>query len=680
MNFWEQDAAVSQAPQSAGSFWENDAPVAQARPLSKEIPRQIGLTARYGVQGPAAIPMMVGDAANTLTNAVGDVLKKLPHDLPGMQGPAGLATSLANTLRGSPRLGMASTALRDGLTSAGLPLPEGTQERAVEAGSEALTGAGAMGLIARAIQNVPGLLRAAPLLAEFAKAPVAQATGAGAATIGTDYAKQAGVENPLALAGIALATSMLPGGAKTAISRPLSGAVQMVRPFTPRGKETLVGEALNKVSTTPGATADRLAASRPIVPGSRPMVSDVAQDPGLIGAESALRGMDERNLLGARKSEQNAARQAELDRITGDDRTLERAQTKRDRTFADMAEPAFENARPVTIGREWINNPILRTIQDIRESPAGSRQTVREAMDEAQDLLTHEGVNLSNVRHLYEVRKDLDLLRTGSLSGAGKSGRERSNMRTAERQLSEVIRSFDTVIEGAAPGYRDYMQMFAKRSVPLESVRALQELRGRAVLAAPDPVTGQEVLSQSKFKNLLRNNIAVNPRYQQAPTNGRGPGAATLSIGVPDVGGKKVPVLARLSPQHVRTLDRIAADLDRSSATTSATVKPPGSDTFKNMSVAAVIGRVLGDKTGELAMESSAGKTLAKPLSFLYRVPDRDVQLLMLEAWQDPQLASRLMRQATRAEIEGIAAELGQRAGRQAAAANLYGGENQRGR
>jgi hypothetical protein len=627
-------------------------PFADEQPydLGKDLKRQLGLTARAGVTGVMGIPNLIGDAANSAIN---------------------LGTSGINKVLGTkiPALDMPSDVTQRGMTAAGIPEPQGLLEKLVGVGGSALSGAGG----ARALSQIPQIPQAVRgAFGTLADAPKLQAVGAVSGALGVEGAREAGVENPLALMAVGSIAGMAPGGSATTLSRLGSGARQAAAPFTNRGREVLVGEALNRVANTPSATAARMETPEVLVPGSRPMVHEVSRDPGMIGAYSALRGMDPEGRIPQRLSQQNSARQAEMGRISGTEGTLQRATEKRDSTYAQMAQPAFDNASPVRIGREWINNPVVRTIREIRESPAGARQTVREALDEAEGLITQDGADLSDARVLYEIRKDLDLLRTGQLSGAGKSGRERANMRTAERELSRVISSLDQTIESGAPGYQSYMRMFAKRSVPLEQLKGLQSLREKAVLAAPDPLTGEDVLSQAKFRTLLRNNTAPNPNYQNAPLNGRGPGQTQMRISVP---GTREPVLANLSSQQIRTLDRIAQDLDRGAAATAGTMKVPGSDTFKNLSVAAVMGRVLGDKTGELAMQSSGGKAIAAPLSFLYRMPDRDVQMLMLEAWLDPALASRLMRQATRAEIEGVATELGRRAAQQSAASAIYGAE-----
>lgn len=615
----------------------------EERSFGQELKRQLGLTARAGINAAMGVPQIIGNAANAGVNL-------------GIEG--------INALTGSkiPELGTVTQGMDALMSRAGIPEPQTPVERLTQVAAGALGGAG----VARAASGaVPQASQLAQILTELGRSPALQTAGAAAGAAGVMGAENLGVKNPLGLAAIGMISGALPGGAGTIAGRAAGGAAQLAKPFTPAGREVIVGKTLNRLATNPTGAANTLATAEELVPGSRPTVSQASRDPGLIRAESAL--PDDRGVLAARKSEQNSARMSELNRIAGDEATLLRATDKRDRTFGDLAEPAFQNAKPVQMGNAWINNPVLRRIQEIRETPAGSRQTVREALDEAQALLTQQGVDTSDVRVLYEIRKDLALLRDGQLSGPGKSGSERSNLKNAKREFNEVIKSVDDVIEQGAPGYRDYMQMYAKRSIPMDQLKALQSLRDKAVLAAPDPVTGEPILSQAKFTNLLRNNIAANPDYR-----GVGPGVATMRANVPATQEK---VLAKLSPQQIRTLDNVAADLDRSVAASASTMKSLGSDTFKNLSVGSVIGRILGDQAGALAADTSAVKTMIRPLSYLYRVPDEQIQMLLLDAWTDPRLASQFMRKATQHEIDSVAAQLKDRLAKQIAAEAMYNQE-----
>ena len=598
--------------------------IPKPRTTSQEAGRQAGLMARTGVKAVTGIPAMIGDAANADVN----------YGVRGVNAVAGTKI---------PELGLVSTAVDQGLNNIGLPQPGNIIERLNEVFGSALGGAGLMGGVSKLLSQTP---QVAGLLGEFSKAPIAQAVGAGTGLLATEGAQKLGIENPYALMGIGMLGSVAGSGPQGAVG----GISAASAPFRRVGQDVIVGRALNRLSTTPEATAARLAESQQIVPGSAPMVSQVSRDPGLAGAESALRGMDERNLIGNRLSQQNSARMSELNRVARDEATVTQATAKRDSTVDDILTPAFENKTPIPLGREWINNPVRSRIQSIRETPAGARKTVRDAMDEAEALLTQDGVDITDAETLYEIRKDLALARDGKLVGKGRSGAELANLRTARTQLNDVIGALDEQIETGAPGYRKYLDLYSKRSIPLDQLEALQTIRQRAILATPDPVTGESVLSQAKFTTLLRNNLdnGLNLR-------GRGPDGA------------------KLSQQQISTLDRVAADLDRGSAPNAATVRVPGSDTFKNMSVAAVIGRILGDTAAELASDNSTVKTLVRPLNFLYRVPDQQIQQMMIETWLDPRLASQLMRRATEADVQSVAKQLGDSLGRQATANAVYG-------
>lgn len=630
---WVEDSGEVQVASARGRWVESDHPDVSA----------LGLAGRAVVQAiPQAIlglPALLGDAYDSLDNigrmginAASRGINKVAGAHLGQIPPVPVfraSNAVANLgERGADALGLPQpqTQMQSGLTKIGT------------AGLGALGGAG-VAKLASGSGNLPEAVRG--LLAALAEAPKLQAAGAVGSTLAQDVAQQNGVSNPLALVAIGAL-----GGAghtpfTTLATRGAGAAVQTVRPFTQGGRDVVVGKALNRIATNPEFAASNALDAREIIPGSAPTLPQVARDPGLAAADNAMRGLDTRNAIGGRLSEQNSSRMTVLDRMARDEDTLALATQKRDSTYDQYARPAFAHKTAVD------PTSALTKIDEITRSRAGVRTIVKQAMGEARSRIesiinsgTHDPTDPQN---LYEVRKDLADLRDG------KYNTDKSDYRLAKGEIAAVIKSLDAVIESGAPGYTDYLKLYSKRSIPLDQLEALQTIRSKAVLATTDQVTGQPVLSNAKFQTLLSNNLdrGLNLR-------GRGPGDA------------------KLSRNQIANLDRIAADLDRGSAPQAGTVKVPGSDTFKNLSVASVIGRILGDQAGALAAESSAVKTAARPLSFLYRVPDEQIQQLMLEAWLDPQLAGRLMRRATQHEIESIANELKQRAGRQAMGAALY--------
>jgi hypothetical protein len=606
---------------SRGQWVEKQEP----RSMGQELGRQAGLGVRMIAEGASALPLMVGDAANAAVNlGVRGVNKMAGTDIPQLRAP--------------------SEVMQSGMKSMGVPQPENIYERIANALGNAGTGWGAASAAQGAVQGVRGI---EPIVRELAKGPALQAAGATGGVLATEGARSGGVDNPYALAGIGLIGSIAPGGAATVAQRTAQGTAQMARPLMQSGQEIIAGKVLNRLATNPTVAANRLADAGEIVPGSRPTVAQGSRDPGLIISETAVKGMDERGLLAQRSSEQNQARMQEFERIARDENTLKNATRKRDKTYEEIAGPAFRSKQPIATGP----TPVLEVIQQIRATPAGARQTVKSAMDEAEAALTQEGADLTDASVLYEIRKDLALAKNGKLTGRGKTGAELSNLKQAKSQLSDVINKLDDVIEIGAPGFKDYMSLYEKRSIPLDQLKALQDLRRRSVLNISDPVTGEPILG-AKFSGLLRNNLDNGLKLR-----GKGPKEG------------------KLSEQQLATLDRISQDLDRGAAGSASTMRVPGSDTFRNLSVASIIGSVVGDNAADLAKQSGTLQTAMRPLSFLYQVPDQQIQQLIVEAYLDPRLASKLMRNASQANIESVAAELNNRLNRQVAGQALYGAE-----
>lgn len=150
-------------PRFGGELTEAPAaPPEEESSLMSDVGRQLGLTARYGLQGVLAVPNILAEAPRQLMNLIPGV------DLP----PTGSALSQA-------------------LTKLGLPVPETPVERVAQMGSEALAGAG--GLV-KAGQMIGG---AAPVASKIlTTSPLTQAEAAAAGGVGAGIAKEEGYGLP----------------------------------------------------------------------------------------------------------------------------------------------------------------------------------------------------------------------------------------------------------------------------------------------------------------------------------------------------------------------------------------------------------------------------------------------------------------------------------------------------
>jgi hypothetical protein len=560
-----------------------------AAEAAKQIPRQLGLTARAGVTGAAGLPLMAGDALNQLINMFGG------------------------------NLPMASKSMQTLLTSAGLPEPITKEEKIAQDVASAGFGVAAPAAIAqRSMQTAQTAGVESPALARFFAENVplqAAAAGGGAlaSAAGREYADVGGMgQAGLAMLGGMVAPSGMAGGAQV-LSR---AGREVVRPFTASGREAIVGKVLEQLANRPQGLAQRLEEFQAPIGGYTPTTAQASRDVGLISAETAIRGMDTTGQFAAQASQANKARMTILDRMAKDQDAVAQAIANREAATAPMREAAFANPllTPEQL-KSGINLVANKKIQDILNSDVGKRSTVQNAMKFAQDSIARA----DSVGSLYEVRKDLRAAAQGLLD------REGSAFSLANKELNTVIRAVDDVIESSAPGYQKYLETYAQRSKNIEKIEAAQGFRGKVLSTIPDPINvGDFMISQPSFARAIRATAAD----------------------------------TKMSEMQVRVLEKVGRDLD--SGVLNRSGKVPGSDTFKNLSTANVIGGIIGKQMfGEVP--PIVNKTIA-PLNWLYNGTDDQIRELLVQSMLDPKLASRLLTKASTTTVEPLSKELQKKA------------------
>jgi hypothetical protein len=454
----------------------------------------------------------------------------------------------------------------------------------------------------------PAIIRTAPaVLPTMMRAGL---LGAGEGAVGGFMSGEGGVGPRLQNAVAPAATGAVLGPTVAGAGRVFDVGKTLVDPFFQAGKERLAGSVLNRFATNPSAAMQRLlAGGGEIVPGSRPMTSGIARDPGLAGIQTPIRSaLDTENLFAARASEQNAARMAELERMAfgSPDKAalrgpaLDYAKAKRDAITDPMRENAFD------LGGAADGKGVISQIDSLLANPSYKRGTTQKALNDFRSQVLgsmDKDTGLIDPRALYSIRQDIVDARTGKLSG------DQANYKLASKVLGDVQASFDDAIEAAAPGYRDYMNQYRKMSIPIDQMEGLQAVRKQATLSVPDVATGLDVFSQAKFKQAL---------------------------------AARADDLERLSPSQRSRVNAILEDLNRAAAPTAPGVMPPGSSSIKNLSVANIIGNMFGDAM----VDNSVMRTVVQPINWLYKMPEGDINQLLVDAMLDPELAGRLMQKA----------------------------------
>ena len=531
----------------------------------------------------------------------------------GLTGVAGLPLMagdalniLINKITGT-NLQMPSQVTQRAMTNIGIPEPQNKLERVVQDVSSGMAGVGGTAKLAQAI--APTAVGTGLLSENIGMQTAGAVGGAAASGAGREYA-DFGVGGQLGLA--ALGGMVAPGSAQYA-----GRAVKEVaRPLTQAGREVITGNVLRQLSNAPETAMARMETYQPQVKGYAPTTAQASRDVGLAAAETPIRALDTTGKFAAQASEANKARMTILDRLAKDQDAVDFAVAKRDEVTAPMREAAFAKSKetPEQI-QSAISLVVNKNIDDILASDAGKRSTVINAMNFAKQSVGRA----DSVGSLYEVRKDLRAAAQGLLDKEG------SAYSQAKGQLENVIRAVDDVIDSSAPGYKDYLQKYSQASKGIERMEATQGFRGKVLSTIPDPINvGDFMISQPKFVNAIR--------------------AASKET--------------KMSEMQVRALEKVGRDLD--SGVLSKSGKVPGSDTFKNLSTANVIGGMIGKQMfGEVP--AGVNKTVA-PLNWLYNGTDDQIRELLVDAMLDPKLASRLMTKASTTTVEPLSKDLQRKA------------------
>jgi hypothetical protein len=567
-------------------------PAPAPRSMPDELTRQAGLAARPMAQAAMTVGGLLPMAVDPLVN-------------------------LFNLAAGT-KVPTMTQATQTNLNRMGFPQPETAQERVVQdVGSAGYGTAGVARAAGAVAPRLPGMLSEAAKF--FAQSPQAQSAAAVTAA-GAGGALREGGANPYAqMGGAMLAGMVAPGGPTLSTTqRALAVPGGLVKPFTEQGRQVIVGNVLNRLATNPQQAMQNMAESAPLVPGVRPTAAGTARDPGLAGAETAIRGLDTGgNLFGQQINQNQEAILNAFRQISGKPGSIPYAEAKRSAITTPMREAAFANKQAVDV------EPVLSAIQGIMSNPATQRKTVDDAMVYVQGLLAkrvNPETGTIDPMSLYSIRKDITDAMAGKLSG------DLSNLRLAKGQLADLLPVIDRTIDAGAPGFMDYMSKYAKSSQGIDQMRLLQGIEAKVTTGLPNISTGNPVLAASALRRQLA--------------------AAQDELGT------------KLSPSAQSKLDNIINEINRGMAATAPGVKPPGSNTFQNMSMGNLIGKVFSESLAD----NTTLRTMTRPLDFLYKLPDQQVQQLLVQAMLDPKLAAMMMAKANIMRVEPLATSLRQKA------------------
>lgn len=549
--------------------------------LPSRVLRQVGLTARAGVQGLGDVFALPGTIYDAAADAVG-----------------------AGGLRFK-----SSEAVSKGLTAAGLPEAQNPTERISQDVAGAMTGQG--GLIRLASAAAPSSALGTRLAELFRSNPGSQVVGSAGGSGASSGAREEGLSPVVQnLAGIAGGVAA-PIATTSAIALPATvrGSVAAVAPFTGAGREQIVGSTLRRLSTDPKKAMANLTTAGEEVAGSKPTTAQAARDEGLLITERGVGSAVPRAgaQLARRASEQNQARTAILDELAQDEAALKAAKASREST----AGPLYKEAREQGVNPEaaQVLKPQITNLME--RLPTG-------VMEKAKELARINGETMGKDgsvegMHWMKIAVD-DMLSSGKQTGIGKQ---------TERALMQFKGDLLTVMDELSPAYAKARQTYRGMSGDVNRMEVMQDFRSRVQNTGTDAATGERLLSAAKFGNVLRN---------------------------PEARARLKEVL---TPDQFKSVESISADLDRA-ALSASSGKAAGSNTLQNISTAFVIGRALGNE----AATSGVAHNMARPLSWLNKLNEHQIQDLLTDAMLDPTLARRLMESANPKSVGNVSSAL----------------------
>jgi hypothetical protein len=568
-------------------------------------------------------PIVEEEPVNATKSSVLDAIKRqgglgLRNAAQGLASVPGVFLDPFQQLVGMPTISGATNRL---LTKAGLPEEVTDYEKLAGSGTRAITGGAGF---AKAAQAIPAALKMAPEVVNniMAQKPLAQMFQAGVGGMAGEGTRQAGGNEWLQLLASATAPMAATGavGAAQAAGR---GAAEALRPLRQKGAEQIAADVLGRLAQDKVRAIANIEASVAnkatpnAVPGYATTAGAASKDAGLIGAEQVRVGdaafaPDFVPLFGRN----NAALTDDLRSLRANAEKLSRWKEIREKTTGPMREDAFNNAKgPVNYG------PVAQKIIQIAGTAEGGAVESQKALQWLTDRLgwyAKEG--RFDARNAYELEKDIGKLVAGKVEDP-KLGR----LKLAGGLANDVRKELVDQISAVAPGFDKYLQTYGDLSKSINRLeivtnalgdRSLQKVTNskRSLNDSGPLTTTQRTVSADKVGNAI-------PRIEAALQKKR----------LPD-----------LTDYQKRVLGRVDNALNEQSAAATAG-KPPGSDTFRNLSGSNLFDAILGAE----AAGALVPQWITKPVGMLYgKTVEPRIQDIITEAFLNEKKMAELLRKA----------------------------------
>ncbi|MBK8106022.1 MAG: hypothetical protein IPK42_10775 [Betaproteobacteria bacterium] len=398
----------------------------------------------------------------------------------------------------------------------------------------------------------------------------------------------------------------------------------MLEPFYDKGKEAIVGRALNAAAGSDAAAVrQRLSdAAAPfvgpsrgmprttmgeLVPGSLPTVGQAAQNPGVAALERTATATNPSvtNAVTAMLGNQNTARVSLLDDLAG-------AGGARDFFAADrtaVGDRLYDAARRLGVNAQNMTPAELQNIANF------SKRVPDEVLSRAKLLAQISGEEMTDATSLqgmHWIKRSIDDL-IGSASRAGNTDLKRAytGLKT------DLLKGMDNM----SPAYAQARKTFEQMSRPINQMDVAQAISDQSV----NKLTG--TLQPAAYARAFSDKTAAR------------------TLGMPGATLEKT-----MEPAQMNALDSILLDVQRSTAAQNVG-RGPGSDTVQKLAYSNIL-----DNAGvpgllrDLKPVQAIGGLLGRASDAAYGRANRELSEMLAEIMLDPGKAAQVMAQATPAQ------------------------------
>ena len=546
------------------------------------------------------------------------------------------------------------------------------------------TGAGTAGNIAGTIAAlVPtAFIPGANTLA--GSAAIGAATGA-LAPVADDNVLKGKATN--ALTGGLLGPAAILGG--RAIHSGWNAAKGLVEPFTAGGQSAIVGRALNRFSSNADDVANAASSARSSVPGYKPTLAEVAQDPGISTLQRGLMNTpDGAAIIGPVEQANAVTLKNTIGLLGGDEAAMAAAETARKQastplyTAASNSKALADPTRTVNlidriIAKHPANQALVTPLNKIRESlfesypaqqrgsdawkvlnevvngPYGTRQgsvaikSARTVMDRVRKgtITPDEALD-----ELKPIAKQLSKVRNKTFSDALELAKQ--HMRTPDYvlrqnpgQLMSAVDNLKAMLGNPENAFVKGQLTTIKKSLVNQISKAAPEYR----MAERAFAQGSQPINQMQVGGLLGKKLspALDDFYQGGGLNANSYASAlrdSKNLVKQATGLKNKGLADVLTTDQMATVNNVGETLAKR-ANANNLARPSGTNTAQNLASENLMRQISGPLgIPSSFMEARVWPTLLRPFNAALRGQDPAINQKMAQAMVDPQLAAHLMR------------------------------------